>query len=105
MPRRGLAALILPRADENLACERVIEVAVPGHVGTGRDHRYQGFSYVMPRDAMHNYFAGQRIVAITGALVPAAYLLIAWAAFIRATHPARSFAITVFALAGAFMLP
>ena len=32
-------------------------------------------------EAMHAYYAGQRIVAIPGALVAEAYPLIAWAAF------------------------
>lgn len=33
-------------------------------------------------DAMHKYYAGQRTVAIAGALVSVAYLLVAWAAFL-----------------------
>jgi len=53
---------------------------------------------------MHAYYSGQRAVAIVGALAAIAFLFIAWAAFVRATHPARSFAITVFLLAGLFML-
>lgn len=58
-----------------------------------------------PTETMHAYYSGQRIVALAGALASIAYLLIAWAAFVRATYPARSFAITVFLLAGFFMLP
>ncbi len=55
--------------------------------------------------AMRDYYFGQRHVAIAGALAAAVYLLLAWSAYNPTAYPARSFAITVFLVAGLFMLP
>jgi hypothetical protein len=53
-------------------------------------------------DAVHDYYGGQRTVAIAGALAGLAWLLVARAAY---TRKARAFAITLFLIAGGFMLP
>ena len=56
-------------------------------------------------EAMRDYYSGQHYVAIAGALAAAFYLLIARFAYARKTNPHRSFAITVFLVAGLLMLP
>jgi hypothetical protein len=48
---------------------------------------------------------GQKIVAIAGAFVAFAYVLLARVAFPRLGHPARAFGITTLVIAGGFMLP
>jgi hypothetical protein len=56
-------------------------------------------------DAIHDYYAGQRIVAIAGALVALVYVLLASEAITRPAHFARAFGITALVIAGGFMLP
>jgi hypothetical protein len=55
--------------------------------------------------AMHDYYAGQKVVAIFGALVALAYIVLGKAAFTRPRHPARAFGITTLVIAGGLMLP
>ncbi len=56
-------------------------------------------------EAMREYYSGQRFVALAGALVAISYLIVARVAYIRGVQPTRSFAITIFLVAGCFMLP
>ncbi len=56
-------------------------------------------------DAMHDYYSGQRTVTIAGAAIALAYLLPAWPVFRRAATAGCPFPVTVFLVAGLFMLP
>lgn len=56
-------------------------------------------------NAVHDYYAGQQIVSIAGALVALVLVLLAWSGVRRSAHPAHAFGMTVLVIAGGFMLP
>jgi hypothetical protein len=56
-------------------------------------------------DAMHDYYAGQKIVGLVGVLAALALVLLAWVAFRRPTQSERAFGIAAVLIAGGFMLP